>query len=51
MYRTPAHTTIKAKNVPTLVRSTKNCISMNIEGMATTNPVIIVANEGVLNFG
>src|SRR5690606_27079324 len=51
MYNTPAQTNIKAKNVPTEVKSTKKSILKNNAGIATTKPVTIVANDGVLYLG
>ncbi len=45
--RTPAHTSTKANSVPMLVRSVTIAMSTNNEGMPTTNPVMMVANEGV----
>ena len=51
MYNTPAHTNMKAKNVPTLVKSTKKSILKNSAGTATIKPATTVAKEGVLYFG
>ena len=48
---TPPHTKTKAKMVPMLVKSrTKPSLVKRI-GTPTINPVIMVANDGVLNFG
>src|SRR5690606_41971198 len=51
MYNTPEQTRINAKNVPTLVRSTKKSILKNNAGMATIKTVTTVANDGVLYLG
>src|SRR5262245_22787205 len=42
---------MNANNVPMLVRSVTSVRFINNEGIATTNPVMIVENHGVLNRG
>ena len=46
---TPAQTSTKANNVAMLVKSSTKVLSVNRIGTPTTNPVTIVAKEGVLN--
>ena len=48
---TAAQTNTKANKVPIEQASTTNSKSVNKIGTPTTNPVKIVAKEGVLNFG
>ena len=47
---TPPQTSTKAKSVAMLVKSRTKVLSVNRIGTPTTNPVMIVAKEGVLNF-
>src|SRR5215203_5708407 len=49
--RTPAQTITKAKRVPILVNANTVLKFRNKAGTATTNPVKMVANEGVLYLG
>jgi len=42
---------MKANKVPMLLRSTTSLRFMNNAGIATTTPVIMVENEGVLKRG
>jgi hypothetical protein len=48
---TPPHTSTKANKVPILVRLVTSVRFKNKAGIATTNPVTIVANDGVWNLG
>src|SRR5262245_40137567 len=51
MISTPPHTSTNANKVPMLVRSVTSVRFMNNDGIATTRPVTMVENHGVLNRG
>lgn len=47
----PPQTNTNANNVPILVKASTTSRFKNNAGIATTKPVSMVENEGVLNFG
>ena len=48
---TPPQTSTKANKVAMLVKSSTKVLSVNKMGNPTTKPVMMVAKDGVLNFG